>query len=139
VTSPKTVLLPEGHSKPIGRYSPGIRVAVPAGTGLVFVSGQVATDDQGRVQAPGDAGAQTRVVFRRIEQVLAAAGGALADLVSLTIYLTDVRRDFPAVSAVRNEVLADPPPASVLVQVAALAETGCVVEISGVATVGGDS
>ncbi|SCF06566.1 Enamine deaminase RidA, house cleaning of reactive enamine intermediates, YjgF/YER057c/UK114 family [Micromonospora haikouensis] len=139
MTSQKTVLLPEGHSKPIGRYSPGIRVAASSGAGLVFISGQVATDDHGNVLSPENAREQARVVFGRIEQVLAAAGGSLADLVSVTIYLTDVRRDFPAVSAVRNEVLADPPPASVLVEVAALAETGCVVEISGIAIVEGES
>jgi 2-iminobutanoate/2-iminopropanoate deaminase len=138
VTSQRTVLVPQGHSKPIGRYSPGIQITMTPGRDLVFVSGQVATDDQGRVLSPGDAGAQTRVVFRRIEQVLAAAGGSLADLASLTIYLTDVRGDFPAVSAVRDEVLSEPPPASVLVEVSALAEEGCVVEISGIATVGGE-
>lgn len=128
-------LIPEGHSKPIGKYSPGIAVSAPTGAQLVFVSGQVATDDQGRVLSPGDAGKQTEIVFERIERVLDRAGATLGDLVSVVIYLTDVRRDFTMVSEVRNRVLHDPPPSSALVEVSRLAEPGCLVEISGVAMV----
>ena len=128
-----TALIPIRHSKPIGRYSPGIAVGVPAGTRLVFVSGQVATDDGGTVLRPDDAGGQAAIVFDRIAEVLQRAGATVADLVSLVIYLVDVRRDFTAVSAVRNTVLGDPSPASTLVEVSRLAEPGCLVEISAVA------
>lgn len=137
MTAQKSALIPQSHSKPIGRYSPGVRVPLTPHTEFVFVTGQVATDTQGTVLSPDQAAAQARVVFERMEQVLAAAGGSLADLVNVTIYLTDIERDFAAVSAVRDEVLAVPPPASVLVEVSALAEKGCVVEISGIAAVAG--
>ncbi|MFJ1649776.1 RidA family protein [Streptomyces sp. NPDC088258] len=139
MSTPKTVLVPPSHSKPIGRYSPGLCLSLTPGTQLVFFSGQVATDDRGTVMSPGDAGPQARAVFQRIAHVLAEAGGTLADLVAVTIHLTDIARDFPAVSAVRDEVLAVPPPASVLVEVSALAEKGCVVEISGIAAIGGST
>jgi 2-iminobutanoate/2-iminopropanoate deaminase len=129
-------LHPAGHSKPIGSYSAGIAAPLPGAGWLVFVSGQVATDAAGEVLGPGDAGAQAEIVFDRIERVLAAAGGDLRDLVSLVIYLSDVARDFDQVSAVRDRVLGDPPPSSTLVEVARLAEPGCLVEISGVAVVG---
>ena len=129
-------LVPAGHSKPVGRYSPGVAVAVPAGTRLVFVSGQVATDEHGRVTAPDDAGRQAEVAFDRIGQVLATPGGGLSDVVSLVIYLVDVSRDFTAVSAVRNRILGEPAPASTLVEVSRLVEPGCRVEISAVAAVG---
>jgi enamine deaminase RidA (YjgF/YER057c/UK114 family) len=128
----RNALIPAGHSKPVGRYSPGIAVQ---GGSLVFVSGQVATDESGAVLEPGDVAGQTRVVFDRMGQVLKAAGGTLADLVSLVIYVVDVRRDFAAVSGVRNGLLSEPAPASTLVEVAALVEDGCLVEISGVAVV----
>lgn len=130
-----TALIPVGHSKPIGRYSPGIAVGVPAGARLVFVSGQVATDDTGTVLCPDDAGGQATVVFDRIAEVVSSSGASLSDLVSLVIYLVDVRRDFAAVSAVRNTVLGEPAPASTLVEVSRLAEPGCLVEISAVAVV----
>ncbi|MFC0435089.1 RidA family protein [Kutzneria buriramensis] len=132
MTSTVRALIPAGHSKPIGRYSPGVSV-----DGLVFVSGQVATDADGAVLHPGDAAGQTEVVFERLRQVLAEAGGILADLVSVIVYVVDVKRDFQAVSGVRNRVLAEPGPASTLVEVSRLAEDGCLVEISGVAVVQG--
>lgn len=133
----KAALNPEGHSKPIGRYSPGIAVGVPATARLVFISGQVATDDKGAVLAPGDAGRQTEILFERLGQVLSSAGGQVSDLVNLVIYVTDVKRDLSAISAARNRALGDPPPASTLIEVSRLAELGCLVEISGIALVAG--
>jgi enamine deaminase RidA (YjgF/YER057c/UK114 family) len=129
-----TVLIPEGHSRPIGKYSPGVLLDLSAVDGLVFVSGQVATDDGGNVIGRDDAAAQAGVVFQRIAQVLAAADAGLSDIVQLTIYLADVARDFAAVSGVRNRVLPSPPPSSTLVEVSRLAEDGCLVEISAIAS-----
>ena len=130
----KVPLLPEGHSRPIGRYSPGIAWTVSPGDRLVFVTGQVAVDAEGRTLALGDPAGQTEIVFHNIERVLAEAGGGLEDLVSLTVYLTD-RDDFQHVSRVRNAVLPDVAPSSTLVVVASLADPDHVVEISGVAIV----
>jgi 2-iminobutanoate/2-iminopropanoate deaminase len=56
---------------------------------LVFVSGQVSFDDQGRVVAPGDAAGQTRQCLTRLERVLESLGCSLTDVVSATVYLTD--------------------------------------------------
>jgi enamine deaminase RidA (YjgF/YER057c/UK114 family) len=102
--------------------------------GLVFVSGQVATDDRGEVLGRGDVGAQAEIVFGRIARVLACAGAELTDIVQVTIYLADIARDFAAFSAVRNRVLGDPAPASTLVEVSRLAEDGCLVEVSAIAS-----
>ncbi|AOJ06095.1 enamine deaminase RidA [Burkholderia sp. ABCPW 14] len=132
-----TAVHPAGHSRPIGKYSPAVSVPIGAGQRLLFISGQVATDADGAVLAPGDAGAQTEAVFERLARILDTAGGDLSALVNVVIYLRDIA-DFPAVSAVRNRVLGTPPPASTLVQVASLAEAGCVVEISGIAVIGED-
>ena len=129
-------ITPPGHSKPVGRYSPGVRVPLGEGRSLVFVSGQVASDDEGRLIGGNDPGAQAEAVFGRLRGVLRAAGGDLRHLVSVTIYLAELT-DFPAVSAVRNRLLAEPPPASVLVEVSRLAEAGRRVEISGIAVVPG--
>lgn len=56
---------------------------------LVFVSGQVSFDDEGRVVAPGDPAGQTRQCLSRLERVLESLGCALSDVVSATVYLTD--------------------------------------------------
>ncbi|HST47199.1 RidA family protein [Jatrophihabitans sp.] len=126
-------LVPAGHSKPVGRYSPGIALRSEVAGSLVFVSGQVATDEHGRLLHPGDAAGQAGVVFDRLAAVLAAADLELADLVSLTIYVCDLAANFAAVSAVRNARLSEPGPSSAFVGVAALVEAGCLVEISGIA------
>jgi 2-iminobutanoate/2-iminopropanoate deaminase len=125
-------LLPAGHSKPVGSYSPGIAVTGSVDK-LVFVSGQVASDDTGRMLHPDDPAGQAEVVFDRIEAVLGEAGLGLADLVSLTIYLVDLPANFATVSAVRNRRLSQPGPSSAFVGVAGLVEAGCLVEISGIA------
>ena len=128
------VVQPPAFSKPIGRYSPGVRVPLGGGRWLLFVSGQVATDAEGRTVGPGDPGRQTRKVFENLSRVLEEAGGSLGDLVSITIYLTRMA-DFAAVSAVRNEALAGFAPSSTLVEVKGLAVADHLVEISGVAVI----
>lgn len=129
----KQVLVPTGHSKPVGAYAPGIAVPLSAGR-MVFVTGQVATDAHSNVLCPNDPAGQTRVVFERIAAVLKQAGGTLDDLVSITIYVTDLNH-FKAISGTRDDVLKNATPSSTLVQVAGLVETGCLVEISGTAFV----
>lgn len=128
------VIHPAGFSPPIARYSPGVRVPLGDGRALLFVSGQVATDEEGRTVGGDDPAAQARKVFENLGRVLAEAGGSLADLVSVVIYLTDVR-DFPAVSRVRDEAFAAFAPSSTLVEVKGLAVAGHRVEISGVAVI----
>jgi 2-iminobutanoate/2-iminopropanoate deaminase len=56
---------------------------------FVYVSGQVSENANG-VVAPGDIGAQTTQAIARLETVLAACNGTLADVVSATVFLTDV-------------------------------------------------
>lgn len=129
-------LSPGGHSKPVGKYSAGIALHSDTAGSLVFVSGQVATDQDGRLLCPGDAGGQAGVVFDRLAAVLAAAGLQLRDLVSLTIYVRDLASNFAAVSAVRNARLDHPGPSSAFVGIAELVEDGCLVEISGIAAAG---
>lgn len=132
-----TAVHPPGHTLPIGKYSPAIVLPVAPGKSLLFISGQVASDEQGRVLGGGDPGRQAAVVFEHIEAILKASGGSLADLVSVVIYVTDMA-NFAAISKVRNAVLHDPPPASTLVEVSRLAVAEHLVEISGIALIATD-
>ncbi|HWA54211.1 MAG TPA: RidA family protein [Solirubrobacterales bacterium] len=123
-------LVPAGGSRPIGRYVPGVQVdAGPLR--LVFVSGQVATDDEGRTIG-ATAGEQAEVAFENLRLVLAEAGALPEHLVSVVIYVKRIE-DFEAVSAVRNAFFAAAAPSSTLVEVSALAEPGHLLEVSGVA------
>jgi 2-iminobutanoate/2-iminopropanoate deaminase len=116
--------------RPLGSYSP-VRV-VPLGTAsLAFVSGLTAGG-----QAPDDAAAQAEMIFARMRELLAEAGGNLGHVVKLTTYLTDMG-DYERYNAVRNRIFADvsPPPASATVGTSALPRAGCRVEIEAVAVI----
>jgi 2-iminobutanoate/2-iminopropanoate deaminase len=93
----------------------------------VFVSGTTSLDSRGRVQGK-DAAQQTKVTMRKIESALKSAGCGLANLTSMTIYVTDIR-DMAAVSKALGTALKGSVVTSTLVAVSALAVPGLVVEI----------
>lgn len=59
--------------------------------GFVFLAGQVALDENNDVAAAGDARQQTIVALERMETILAEVGGSLSDIVTSTVWLTDLR------------------------------------------------
>ena len=121
---------PEG-APPTNGYSHAVSVT---GT-MVLVSGQVPLDADGRLIGDDDTAEQTRQVFRNLVTVLAAAGCTMADVVKLTVFLTDLA-DLGAFRAVRDEFVdPDRPPASSLVQVSGLVHPAFRVEIEAVAAV----
>jgi 2-iminobutanoate/2-iminopropanoate deaminase len=126
----KTVVSSQRLNRPVGYFSQAMRV--PAGGDLLFISGLTARDQAGRVVAPDDAGRQTRRILENMAALLAEAGATLDDLVKLTVFVRDVK-DAMAINEVRRELLGADPPASSLVQVAALADESFRVEIEGVA------
>jgi enamine deaminase RidA (YjgF/YER057c/UK114 family) len=76
--------------------------------------------------------AQTEQVFKNLEAALAAAGAGFADVVKMNTYVTDVSQA-PALREVRARYFAAAPPASTLVQVAALARPELMIEIEVIA------
>ena len=82
--------------------------AVRAGD-FVVVSGSVPTDDQGQV-VPGGIEAQTRQVFKRLEEALALAGCTLQDVAKVNVWLDDAR-DFGSFNRVYMECFGDHRPA----------------------------
>jgi reactive intermediate/imine deaminase len=99
---------------------------------MVIVSGQLPLDRDGNLAGP-DPEAQMRQAFQNLSVALAAAGAGMAQIVKLTVYLTDLA-DLPAFRQVRAEyVSADHPPASSLVQVAGLVHPEARVEIEALA------
>ncbi len=98
----------------IGTYSQA--VAVP---GLVFISGQIPLDPATMEVVSEDVEQQTEQVFRNLAAVAEAAGGSLADLVKLTVYLTDLG-DFATVNEVMARHVPEPYPARAAIGVSAL-------------------
>tara|TARA_R110002110_G_scaffold98919_1_gene253005 strand:- start:5303 stop:5713 length:411 start_codon:yes stop_codon:yes gene_type:complete len=133
----RRIISPPGHSLPVGEYSPGVCIDIQCGDRLLFISGQVASDETGAVVGEGDATKQTQFVFGKIESVLTEAGGTLKDLVSLVIYVTDLVH-FAKISKVRDKVLAGISPSSTFLEVSSLVVPEHVVEISGVALLNTD-
>lgn len=99
---------------------------------FVFVAGTTSLDASGAVQG-ADAAAQTRVTLQKIDRALQSAGAGMADLVRLTIYVTDVADGPAVVEEIARAVVR--PIVSTLVAVTALARPGLVVEIEATAVI----
>lgn len=92
----------------------------------VFVAGQTGATDDGIVSREFEP--QVRRAFERIEYALDAAGATMADLVKMTVYITDMRyaREF---KDVRGDVLGEDLTTSALIGVDSLAQPEMLVEI----------
>jgi 2-iminobutanoate/2-iminopropanoate deaminase len=99
---------------------------------FVFVSGQVAADENGKLVGDDDIEQQTRQVFANIEQVLRSEGVRLEEIVQVNVFLLDIG-DIPRIARVRREVFGEHRPASTAVQVSGLLLPGAKVEINAVA------
>ena len=123
---------PPGVAAPYGdRFAHVARLGL-GGSALLILSGQVAVDDEGRVVAPHDAGAQAERVFEIIAGLLGAYGAGLGDVLHIRTFLTDLG-DLPAYAAVRRRLFPAPgqahPPASTTVEVSRLFLPGAVLEV----------
>jgi enamine deaminase RidA (YjgF/YER057c/UK114 family) len=102
---------------------------------LLFVSGQVALDAEGRLVGRSDFVGQVRQSFENMKTVLAAGGASLNDLVKLTYFVVGLDETrVKTLRTLRNEILpVVGRPASTLLGVSALAEEGMLIEIEGIA------
>ena len=116
-----------GLAEPISHYTDAVRAGE-----LLFVSGCVPVDGEGNLVGGDDVVAQARQALANVSAVLAAAGATFADVVKVTVYLTDVD-DRARINPVRQEVFGEARPASTLVEVSRLAVPGAKVEIEAVA------
>lgn len=94
----------------------------------IFISGQIALDN-GELVGPNDPLEQCRQCLRHIESYMTAAGGSMDDVVSLDIFLTDIRYRQAAFDA-RAEFFSAPGPSGTVVGGVSLAFEGLLVEIS---------
>lgn len=99
--------------------------------GVIYVAGMIARDDRGATVA-GDEYAQAKLIFAKIAGLIEAAGGTMADVVKVTIFVTDITQR-EKVWRARAEVFSGDFPVSTLVQVAALADPAAKVEVDAIA------
>ena len=114
-------------------YSPGV---VTEGGRFVWLAGHSATEDLKGKSIAYDFEAQTRTVFKLMEQTVKRAGGSLADVVTMTVFINDPRLGDRFVELRKEYFELGKFPASALITVSNFARPGIVIEIQGVAVVG---
>ena len=113
----------------IGTYSQAVKV-----NNTVYLSGQIPLVPETMEMVEGDMEAQIRRVFDNLTAVAEAAGGSLADVAKLNIFLTDLGH-FPLVNEVMASYFQQPYPARAAIGVASLPK-GSAVEMDGVLELG---
>lgn len=126
---PRTSLSAPAAPAVIGPYA---HAAETTGSRTLFLSGQTPIDPATGRLVEGGVGRQTQQVFANLDAVLAAAGGSLADVVKLNVYLTSMD-DFAEMNAAYESSLDAPYPARTTVAVAGL-PLGAAIEIEATAS-----
>ena len=117
--------LPE-LGEPVSHYTDAVSFGQ-----LLFVSGRVGIDPESQ-KLPADVVDQARQVFSGIGQVLQAAGASFADVLKVTVFLTDIN-DRPKINPIRREFFGEHRPASTLVEVSRLVQPDAKVEVEAIA------
>jgi reactive intermediate/imine deaminase len=125
----KTIIATPNAPAAIGTYSQAVRVG-----DTVYLSGQIGLDPAS-MQLVDGIDAQIVRVFENLKAVAEAAGGSLADVVKLNVFLTDLG-NFARVNETMASYFAEPFPARAAVGVSALPR-GALVEADAVMHLGG--
>ena len=102
--------------------------------GVAYVSGMVARGEDVNLAAM-DEYEQAKSIFTKIKGLLEAAGGSMADVVKITVFVVNIKNNVK-VWAARREFFTGNFPASTLVEVRALASPEILVEIEAIAHIG---
>lgn len=126
----KEIIHTDAAPKAIGTYSQAVKVG-----STVYLSGQIPLMPANMQLVEGGMEAQIRQVFANLDAVARAAGGTLADVVKLNVFLTDLSH-FPLVNQIMADYFHEPYPARAAIGVAALPRDAQV-EMDAVMVVGG--
>ena len=108
------------------------QAVITSGGRTIWLAGLVAIEDGAGRSLAGDFDGQVREIFARLGHTLEEAGATLADMVTMTVFITDARLGDRFVE-LRKEIFGDNFPASALITVAGLARPEMLVEVQGVA------
>jgi enamine deaminase RidA (YjgF/YER057c/UK114 family) len=113
-------------------FSPAV---IAEGGRTIWLAGQTTVVDESGRDISGNFEAQARSIFALMDKTLRRAGASLANLVTMTVFITDPRYGDHFVK-IRGELFRDGRyPASALITVSAFSRPGVVIEIQGVAVV----
>ena len=111
-------------------YSPAI---VTRGGRTIYLAGQTALQDQDGQSLVGDFEGQTRTIFKLIDATLKSVGASLKNLVTMTVFINDVRHGDRFVEIRKEHFAAGHYPCSALITVSDFARPGMLIEIQGIA------
>jgi len=126
----REIIVTERAPQAIGTYSQAVKVGE-----TVYLSGQIPLVPETMELVQGEIRQQIRRVFDNLQAVAEAAGGSLADVVKLNVFLTDLT-NFPVVNEVMEDYFSQPYPARAAIGVAALPR-GAAVEMDAIMELGG--
>jgi 2-iminobutanoate/2-iminopropanoate deaminase len=114
-------------------YSPAV---ITDGGRIVWLAGQAALQDSEGRSLAGNFDAQAREVFHQLDLTLKRAGGSIANMVTMTVFINDPRNG-DKLTEMRKEIFPDGNfPGSALITVSNFAAPGLMIEIQGVAVIG---
>lgn len=116
----REIIKTDNAPQAIGTYSQAVKVG-----STVYLSGQIPLVPDTMEMVEGGIEAQIRSVFDNLSAVAEAAGGSLADIVKLNVFLTDLAH-FPVVNAVMSDYFSEPYPARAAIGVAQLPKDAAV-------------
>jgi enamine deaminase RidA (YjgF/YER057c/UK114 family) len=115
-------------------YSPAV---ITQGGKTIWLAGQTATQDEQGNDISGNFEAQVRTIFSLLDKTLQRASGSLANMVTMTVFITDPRLGDRFVEMRAGFFPTGNYPASALITISHLARPGMLIEIQGVAVIGG--
>ena len=127
---PRQAITTDKAPKPGGHFAQAI--AVEATGRLVFISGMVAQRPDGSIAGVGDIEAQTRQVCENVKAAVEAAGGTLADVCRVDVYVRNMEH-FDAIHKVRREYFTGIAPASTMVEICKMTSPDYLIEINAIA------
>ena len=113
-------------------YSPAVKIN---GGTTVYLAGQTGYQDENGETYPGNFDQQARVAFARIRKTLEAAGGKLDNIVTMTVFITDMANGTRFTQLRKEFFEAERYPASALIGIKELARPEMLIEIQAIAVV----
>lgn len=115
-----------GLNPPISHYCDAVGFG-----NLLFISGVAPLDENQKLVGEGDVELQAEAVFQAMEKILKQANATFADILKVTLFLTDVD-DRHKINPLRKKYFGDARPASTLFEVTRLAFPGMKLEIEAI-------
>ncbi|MFH5923054.1 RidA family protein [Roseomonas xinghualingensis] len=128
----KAQIISDRIGKPSGHFAHA--TVVEARGRLVFVSGMLAKDADGRIVDAGDIERQTIQVCENVKAAMEAAGGTMDDICRVDVFVRNMEH-FDAIHRVRRRYFTGAPPASTMVETPKMTTPDALIEMSAIAVI----